>query len=439
MSALRHGGGRPIAVSIFLLVLAALVTTAVIHFIVTFHGPPPDRHDRSPAALAQQLRGVRFGSQEGPGLRLEVARVTPTVYPFQHRHPVLSALVARELRVPDSEVYAFGGIGPGLRPWREEAGLPPALYSGNMIAVAWHHGGEWRVLREPPLPLMSPWHRDTLTAMLIALVVLGIGAWLFSRAISRPLTLLTATAERARATAPLGPLPTGGAAEVRRLSAAIARMHDRLTRHASARTAMLGGIAHDLGTPLARLAFRIESLPDGTREKAVADLAEMRAMIAATLRLARDEASERTDQRVDLGSLLDSLVANLAETGQPVTLEPGERIVVTGDPQALRRLFTNLIENAVRYGKQAAVGWRRTAAAVEVTVDDDGPGFGPDAQRLFDPFVRGDPSRNRDTGGTGLGLAIARSVAEAHDGQVLLEDRGGGGRVRVVLPIFDTK
>ena len=426
--------GRPIAVSIFLLVLAALVTTAVIHFAVTFHGPPPDRHDRSPAALAQQLRGVRFPSQEGPGLRLEITRQTPTVLPFQHRRAVLSALIAHALGVPDSEVYAVGGVGPGLRPWHEEGGPSSPIWPGDMIAVAWHHDGEWRVLREPPQPIMSPWHRDTLTAMLIALVVLGLGAWLSSRAISRPLTLLADTAERARATAPLGPLPTGGAAEVRRLSAAVDRMHDRLTRHAAARTAMLGGIAHDLGTPLARLAFRIEALPDDARERASADIAEMRAMIAATLRLARDEASERTDQRVDLGSLLDSLVADLAETGQPVTLEPGSRAIVTGDPQALRRLFTNLIENAVRYGHSAAVGWRTTSAGAEITIDDKGPGFGADAQRLFDPFVRGETSRNRDTGGTGLGLAIARSVAEAHDGQVRLEQRSGGGRVRVLLP-----
>lgn len=432
---MRTGRGRPIAVHIFFVILAALITTGVIHFAVTFRGPPPDRHDRSPMALAQQLRGVRFGSQEGPGLRLEVTQRTPTVYPFQQRHPVLSALIAHSLGVPDSEVYAFGGIGPGSRERHGEGGPPPPLHPGKMIAVAWHHGGEWRVLREPAQPLLSPWHRDTLVAMLITLWVLGLGAWLSSRAISRPLSLLATTAERARVTAPLGPLPKGGATEVRRLSAAIARMHDRLTRHASARTAMLGGIAHDLGTPLARLAFRIEAMPDEARERAAADIAEMRAMISATLRLARDEASERTDQRVDLGSLLDSLVTDLADMGQPVVLEPGERAIVTGDPQALRRLFTNLIENAIRYGQRAALAWRLVEQSVEVTVDDDGPGFGIDSERLFDPFVRGDPSRNRDTGGTGLGLAIVRSVAEAHDGQVLLEDRAGGGRVRVLLPL----
>lgn len=419
---------------IFLLVLAALVTTAAIHFAVTFRGPPPERHDRSPAALAQQLRGARTGG-ERPELRLEVTAATPRVYPYQHRHPVFSALIAQQLGVPATDVWVFAGASPELRDWRENRPPPFTRPPAGMIAVVWRHGAEWRVLREPPMPLLTPWHRDTLISMLTATLVLGAGAWASSRAISRPLKLLARTAERARATAPLGPLPQGGATEVRQLSQAIARMHGRLTRHASARTAMLGGIAHDLGTPLARLAFRIEALPDGARERAAADIAEMRAMISATLRLARDEASERTDQRVDLGSLLDSLVTDMADMGQPVVLEPGERAIVTGDPQALRRLFTNLIENAVRYGQRAAVTWRLVERSVEVNVDDDGPGFGTDSQRLFDPFVRGDPSRNRDTGGTGLGLAIVRSVAEAHDGQVLLEDRAGGGRVRVLLPL----
>jgi len=97
------------------------------------------------------------------------------------------------------------------------------------------------------------------------------------------------------------------------LSGAIARMHDRLSRHAEGRTTMLAAIAHDLGTPLSRLAFWAEQLPDEAR--ANADLDEMRAMLGSVLRFARDESKPATDMRIDLGSLLDSLTEdmNIAE------------------------------------------------------------------------------------------------------------------------------
>jgi len=231
-------------------------------------------------------------------------------------------------------------------------------------------------------------------------------------------------------------MPQDGVGEVRVLSRAISHMHDRLSRHAEGRTTMLAAIAHDLGTPLSRLAFWIEQLPEEARVRADADLEEMRAMLGAVLRFARDESKPDANARIELGSLLDSLTEDMNVTGAPVTITPGARAIVRGDPQALRRLFANLVENAIRYGQSASVAWAIDDNAVTVTIDDEGPGFDPTADdRLFDPFVRGDPSRNRETGGTGLGLAIVRSIAEAHRGSVSLDNHPGGGRVRVTLPL----
>ena len=134
--------------------------------------------------------------------------------------------------------------------------------------------------------------------------------------------------------------------------------------------------------------------------------------------------------------LLDSLVEDMTGAGVPAMLEPGERTIVRGDPGALRRLFGNLVENAVRYGDRAELSWRADGRVVEILIEDAGPGFDPNSSdRLFEPFVRGEPSRNRDTGGTGLGLAIVRSIAEAHGGTVTLGNRPGGGRVTVRLPV----
>lgn len=214
-------------------------------------------------------------------------------------------------------------------------------------------------------------------------------------------------------------------------------MHDRLTRHAEQRTNMLAAIAHDMGTPLSRLAFWVEQLPEGARDRASADIDEMRAMISDTLNFARDEAGERDSSLVELGSLLDSVVEDMGVGGAAVSLTPGPRAVVRGDPRALRRVFANLIGNAIRYGDAARLNWAVAGGEATIRIEDDGPGIDPaKADRLFDPFVRGDPSRNRATGGTGLGLAIARAIVIRHEGHVALANREGGGAVATVsLPL----
>lgn len=145
-------------------------------------------------------------------------------------------------------------------------------------------------------------------------------------------------------------------------------------------------------------------------------------------RFARDE-RHAGHVNGDLGSVLDALVDDLASAGVPVTIYYGPRVLVHGNPAGLRRLFPNLVENAGRYGRAAHVDWQVGEDAVTVRIDDDGPGFDLAlGDRLFEPFVRGDPSRNRATGGTGLGLAIVRSLTEAHGGRVTLcHGKSGGG------------
>lgn len=296
------------------------------------------------------------------------------------------------------------------------SGGPPDEVRGP-FQVGWRRANRWRTVERSPDGLFTPWHRVTLAAIALALAFLSALAWFVARAISRPLRQVADAALATRAGGPLAPLPRGGASEVRDLSHAVETMHDRLLRHAEGRTIMLGAIAHDLGTPLSRLAFHVELLPEASRARAAADIDEMRRMIAATLALARDEAHRGEAVRIDLGSLLDSLLEDMAVAGSAVTLIAGPRTIVRGDPGALRRVFQNLIENAVRYGGATAIGWTADGETVDVTVDDHGPGLGAaDPERLFEPFVRGDPSRNRATGGTGLGLAIVRTLAERHGG-----------------------
>ena len=161
-------------------------------------------------------------------------------------------------------------------------------------------------------------------------------------------------------------------------------------------------------------------------------------MIADTLRFAREESTEREAILVDLGSLIDSLVEDMRATAAPVTITPGPRAVVRGDAGELRRAIANLIGNAIRYGGGAAVTWAVADDSVAVTVCDEGPGIDmTGAERLFEPFVRGDPSRNRATGGSGLGLAIVRSIATRHGGHATLANRTDrrGAVATIILPL----
>ena len=168
-----------------------------------------------------------------------------------------------------------------------------------------------------------------------------------------------------------------------------------------------------------------------------ADIADMDAMVAATLAFVR-EANEQGDRsRLELSSLLDRVVEDFAELGKDVRLKEAERVVIDGDGLALRRMFANLIDNAIKFGDCAEAELRRDEDSVLIDIQDRGPGLADkDLEGVFDPFRRVEPSRSRDTGGIGLGLTVARSIARAHGGDITLENRQEGGlRARVQLPL----
>ena len=170
------------------------------------------------------------------------------------------------------------------------------------------------------------------------------------------------------------------------------------------------------------------------REKLIASLDEMQTMTEATLAFARDDATQEETRTVDLSALLESLCNDLADLGWDVTFKNGEKIPFRCGPEALRRAVRNLVENAVRYGERARVILTRTPDAVEIVVEDEGQGIPEEEfERVFQPFVRLESSRNRQTGGVGLGLSIARSLVRSHGGDVLLLN-GSGLHAVVRLP-----
>jgi signal transduction histidine kinase len=287
------------------------------------------------------------------------------------------------------------------------------------------------------LPQGGPaFSRQFLVSMgLMAIIILAVSIWAVRR-VTAPLASLSAAAERLGNDLNAPPMSETGTIETRQAARAFNTMQARLRSLIGNRTRMLAAISHDLRTPLTLLRLRAENVEDAPeREKMLATIAEMDSMIAVTLQFARDEATAEPRRRTDLAALLASVVDDMADTGLPVTMEPAQPIVCECQPAALKRALTNLIDNAVKYGTRARATVRSAPQAIEITIDDEGPGIPEDElTRVFQPFYRVESSRNRETGGIGLGLAIAASIVEAHGGELSLSNRKEGGlRARIAI------
>ena len=325
--------------------------------------------------------------------------------------------------------------GPG---YRQGPGRPP--FAGDtfdvLASVPFADGGWINArtrTRAEPVPI--PWP-SIISAGLMAVAILAIVGLIVRRA-TRPLAVLADRVEAFGRGAPSMTLPETGPREVRRLTAAFNRMQERLARFISDRTRMLAAIGHDLRTPITSLKIRTELLDDEeSRDRMMATLDDMQRMTEATLAFAREDADAEPLRSVDLNALVESLCDDLAAMGKDVTFTGVERLPYTCRPTALRRAFSNLVDNAVRYGDRARVTLAATADGPRIVIDDDGPGIPADRiEEVYKPFVRLETSRSRDTGGTGLGLSIARSIILAHGGELTLGNRKDGGlRVEIRLP-----
>jgi len=228
-----------------------------------------------------------------------------------------------------------------------------------------------------------------------------------------------------------------GAREVRRAGNAFIEMKRRVERSIGERTMMLNGVSHDLRTILTRFKLSLallERSPD--LEALEKDVDEMSRMLEDYLAFARGDAGEAPVE-TDIRALLETLKADAERQDHQTELTViGDPLVVVR-PDAIRRLLTNLVSNAARFGDRIAIRATHDARYLIVTVDDDGPGIAPELREdVFKPFFRIDEARNVDGGGTGLGLAIARDIARSHGGDIMLGDSPLGGlRATVRLPV----
>jgi len=289
-----------------------------------------------------------------------------------------------------------------------------------------------------PAPQFSPFwkSRFLLAFVVMAVIVAALSVWA-GRRTTAPLAMFARAAEQLGRDVDASDLPETGPREVGKAARAFNEMQHRLRHLIRSRTMMLAAISHDLRTPITRLRLRAEFVDDSAqRDKMLADLEQMEAMISATLAFARLDSREEKPKPLDLAGLVDVVCNDATDLGQDVRLTTVDRAKFTGRPVALRRALDNIVDNAVKYGNRARISLVCTDTSHVITVDDDGPGI-PEAEieRVFDAFHRVDPSRNPETGGVGLGLAVVRSIIDGHGGTITLKNREKGGiRVTVTLP-----
>lgn len=249
------------------------------------------------------------------------------------------------------------------------------------------------------------------------------------------------------------PVP-GPQDEIHRLATTLNAMLDRIDSATTRQRTFVGDAAHELRSPLASLRVQLEvaqrlgpetdwhSLIDDV----MVDVGRLDRLVFDLLALARIDETGASVHRepVRLDELARSVVASYPSTGPQVVVRTGKPVRITGDPDGLRRVVINLIDNAVRYAESVVVvavtaDTRAGQPVLQLTVTDDGPGLPPEErERVFDRFYRVEASRSRESGGTGLGLPIVRDLVRAHGGSVQLTDRPDGAsglRALVILPI----
>jgi signal transduction histidine kinase len=368
--------------------------------------------DRVPAAE----RPAWLPALDRQNYRYRLQAPPERAHPSQHR-------LAAPLTASVSERLGAQLLGP-----MTEAPQAPGQHRSTMyLPLRLSDGAPLTLELTPPQPSVSA---VSVTLLLLQLVSLAGAGWLAVRLAVRPVTQLARAAD-AITDGARAPLPAiDGPTEVRQAMHAFNTMQARIEGQLAERLHLLAAISHDLQTPITRMRLRAEQIePAGLRDKVLHDLLAMQRLVDEGLTYARTaHAAAEPERLVDLKALLDGLVCDACDAGGQVTLVEPVPSTVQTRVQALRRVLTNLIDNAVTFGTRAEVHACETAHAWVIWVCDDGPGIPTEhLERVFDPFFRLEGSRSRETGGTGLGLAIARQLSLALGAQLTLHNRSTGG------------
>lgn len=280
------------------------------------------------------------------------------------------------------------------------------------------------------------WPVEIMIAAAIAVVLASTGAAFMARRVVRPLSELTSAAAKVAVGKSPPHVAEQGPEDVRNAAVAFNAMASKVTRTLESQRHLLSAVGHDLRTPLTAMRINLEFVTDDElRDGLMRNLDELQVLTEQVLAAARGAGGEPPRQ-VDLSALVESLCTDLDELGEPVSWATHAPAPISCRPNEIKRAVRNLVENAVAYGRKADVRITDSGDGYDVVVEDEGPGISEDdRQRVFEPFVRLESSRNEATGGTGLGLTLVKAIVEGHGGAVKLENRPGGGlRARMHLP-----
>jgi len=282
-------------------------------------------------------------------------------------------------------------------------------------------------------PGLAQRRRSVLFFMLALNVIVGAVAallvWRTVRGATRGLEAIAVASDRFAADLGAPPMAAGGSAEAQQVASAFNHMRGEIRRLMTERLTMLAAAAHDMKTLLTRLRLRV-ALIDDDQQRAAADhdTALMASLIEDVLTVARGEEKPPTLTPVAVAELLREVVESRQAQGQAVTARALAAGTIPADPDSLRRIVENLVENAIAYAGAAEVRFDRSATGWRMEVIDQGPGLDEAfAAHAFEPFTRGEASRSRATGGSGLGLSICRSLATQMKMTLTLQQTPGGG------------
>ena len=251
---------------------------------------------------------------------------------------------------------------------------------------------------------------------------------------------------------------TQGPAELDDMAHAINTYLERERALLEKRAMVLSGVSHDLGTPATRLRLRAALIEDASlRDQFAGDIDRMAEMIESVLTYTRSEMNVEAPRQLSLSALVEALVADYQDAGQPVEFDPDaappetgastvftswqarvtmpekRRILMSARPLALQRAITNLIDNALKYGRRAHVRLEANSEMASILVEDEGGrGRADEMAALLAPFRRGDGTEAIK--GYGLGLTIVSTIAEQHGGSLSFESSDHGLRARLDLP-----
>ena len=301
--------------------------------------------------------------------------------------------------------------------------------SGKLTASIQFGDGQWLNFTNPIIPPGPVLSLDSLPLYtIVAGLVVIMSIWSLRR-LTAPYRVMETAVRRIGNDLKSPPLAETGSREIRAAAKAINTMQARLRDYVEDREHLAAALAHDLRTPLTRMRLRLELLRNSKVREALAhDLADIEGIAHSVIDFATFEVTEEKSERIDFLSLVESICDGHDEVDLDSRDVQARELICVARPVSLKRCLTNLVQNAVKYGKRAHLTLRHTDDQIVLSIRDEGPGI-PQARldAVFSPFVRLEQSRNRETGGLGLGLTIARNIARGAGGDVNLSNHPGGG------------